>query len=114
MRPPKRRRGLNSRFEPTEMKAQIAIGQVFVDCCIERALEHRLPPEPSATARYRATDLQCKFIVECLQLDECLRLHGGYGYIMGSPIAHSFIESRASRICRGTNEVMKEIIGRPL
>ncbi|MGQ0701028.1 MAG: acyl-CoA dehydrogenase family protein [Panacagrimonas sp.] len=98
----------NSRFKLAEMKSEIAIGQVFVDRCIELALKKELAPEASATAKYWATDLHCKVV------DQCLQLHGGYGYMMEYPIAHAFIDSRASRIYLGTNEIMKEIIARSL
>ncbi len=98
----------NSRFKLAEMKAEIAIGQVFVDRCVELALEKKLAPEASATAKYWTSELQCKVV------DQCLQLHGGYGYMMEYPIAHSFIDTRASRIYLGTNEIMREIIGRSL
>ena len=98
----------NSRFKLAEMKAEISIGQVYIDRCVELALVKQLVPEASATAKYWATDLHCKVV------DQCLQLHGGYGYMMEYPIAHAFIDSRASRIYLGTNEIMKEIIGRSL
>jgi len=34
--------------------------------------------------------------------------------MMEYPIAHAFIDSRASRIYLGTNEIMKEVIARTL
>ncbi len=98
----------NSRFKLAEMKSEIAIGQVFVDRCIELALARQLAPEASAAAKYWTTDLHCKVV------DQCLQLHGGYGYMMEYPIAHAFIDSRASRIYLGTNEIMKEVIARTL
>ena len=98
----------NTRFKLAEMKAEISIGQVYIDRCIEQSLANELAPEASATAKYWATDLHCKVV------DQCLQLHGGYGYMMEYPIAHAFIDSRASRIYLGTNEIMKEIIARSL
>jgi len=47
-------------------------------------------------------------------IDECVQLHGGYGYMMEYPIAHAYIDSRAQRIYGGTNEIMKELISRTL
>ena len=47
-------------------------------------------------------------------VDECLQLHGGYGYMLEYPIARAYIENRANRIYAGTNEIMKELISRSL
>ncbi|MDE0856024.1 MAG: acyl-CoA dehydrogenase family protein, partial [Nevskia sp.] len=47
-------------------------------------------------------------------LDECVQLHGGYGYMLEYPIARAYIDSRASKIYGGTNEIMKELIARTL
>jgi alkylation response protein AidB-like acyl-CoA dehydrogenase len=41
-------------------------------------------------------------------------LYGGYGYMMEYPIAKMYLDARANRIYGGTNEIMKEIIGRSL
>ena len=59
-------------------------------------------------AKLWTTELQFKI------LDECLQLHGGYGYMQEYPIAKAFSDSRVQRIYGGTNEIMKEIIGRTL
>jgi acyl-CoA dehydrogenase len=52
--------------------------------------------------------------VECKIMDECLQLHGGYGYINDYPIARLFCNSRAQRIYGGTNEIMKVLVARTL
>ena len=98
----------NSRFKLAEMKAEIAIGQVFVDRCMELQLKNKLAPDAAAAAKYWCSDLLCKVV------DECVQLHGGYGYMLEYPIARAYIDSRASRIYGGTNEIMKELIARTL
>ncbi len=98
----------NSRFKLAEMKAEIGIGQVFVDRCIELQLKNKLAPDAAAAAKYWASDLLCKVV------DECVQLHGGYGYMLEYPIARAYIDSRASKIYGGTNEIMKELIARTL
>ena len=45
-------------------------------------------------------------------IDECVQLHGGYGYMMEYPIAKFYLDHRVNAIYGGTNEIMKEIIGR--
>jgi alkylation response protein AidB-like acyl-CoA dehydrogenase len=98
----------NSRFKLAEMKSEIAIGQVFVDRCIELQLKNKLAPDAAAAAKYWTSDLLCKVV------DECVQLHGGYGYMLEYPIARAYIDSRASKIYGGTNEIMKELIARTL
>jgi alkylation response protein AidB-like acyl-CoA dehydrogenase len=97
-----------TRFRLAEMKAEIAIGQVFVDRCTELVLEGKLSAEAAATAKYWCTDLHSRVV------DQCLQLHGGYGYMLEYPIARAYIDSRVARIYGGSNEIMKELIARSL
>lgn len=96
------------RFRLAEMKTETQIARVFVDRCIELASKRELDVETAAMAKYWTTDLQCRVV------DECLQLHGGYGYMRDYPIARAFVDARAQRIYGGANEVMKELIGRTL
>jgi acyl-CoA dehydrogenase len=59
-------------------------------------------------AKYWLTEKQCEVV------DECVQLHGGYGYMMEYPIARMWVDSRVQRIYAGTNEIMKELIARSL
>ena len=56
-------------------------------------------------AKYWLTDSECRIV------DECVQLHGGYGYMTEYPIARMWTDSRVHRIYAGTNEIMKEVIG---
>lgn len=98
----------NSRFKLAEMKTEAQIARVFVDRCIEELNNEQLTAETAAMAKWWVTELQQKIITQCLQL------HGGYGYMMEYPIAKMFIDSRVQTIYGGTNEIMKEIIGRAM
>lgn len=98
----------NSRFKLAEMQTEITIGRTFVDKCIEELNAGTLTAEKAAMAKYWITDLQGKVI------DQCLQLHGGYGYMREFPIAKAFTDARVQRIYGGTNEIMKEIIGRSM
>ncbi|MEZ4888676.1 MAG: acyl-CoA dehydrogenase family protein [Chitinophagales bacterium] len=98
----------NSRFKLAEMQTEITIGRTFVDKCIEELNAGVLTAEKAAMAKYWITDLQGKVI------DQCLQLHGGYGYMREFPIARAFTDARVQRIYGGTNEIMKEIIGRSM
>ncbi len=98
----------NTRFKLAEMAAEIQVGRVFVDRCLELHLNKKLDVPTAAMLKYWGTDLQCKVI------DECVQLHGGYGYMWEYPIARAWADSRVQRIYAGTNEIMKEIISRAL
>jgi alkylation response protein AidB-like acyl-CoA dehydrogenase len=98
----------NTRFKLAEMKAQINIARVYVDRCMEQVLKNKLGVDDAATAKYWTSDLMCKVI------DECVQLHGGYGYMLEYPIARAYTDCRAQRIYGGTNEIMKELIARTL
>ena len=94
----------NTRFKLAECKAAVQIGRVFLDSCIERHLAGRLDEPSTAVAKYWLTEMQCRVI------DDCLQLHGGYGYMTEYPIARMWADSRVQRIYAGSNEIMKELI----
>ncbi|GIV69618.1 acyl-CoA dehydrogenase family protein [Caldilinea sp.] len=96
----------NSRFKLAEMKTEIEIARVFVDRCIEALNAGELTAEEAAMAKWWTTDLQKRV------MDECLQLHGGYGYMLEYPIAKFYLDARVQAIYGGTNEIMKEVIGR--
>ncbi|WP_375177259.1 acyl-CoA dehydrogenase family protein [Marinobacter mobilis] len=96
----------NTRFKMAEMKADITAARVFVDRCLELHLEKKLDVTTAAMLKQWTTDLQCKV------MDECVQLHGGYGYMWEYPIARAWADSRVQRIYAGTNEIMKEIVAR--
>ncbi len=98
----------NSRFKLAEMKTEITIGRTFVDQCILELNEGKLSVEKAAMAKYWLSDLNCKVV------DECLQLHGGYGFMTEYAVGRAFTDSRVQRIYGGTNEIMKEIIGRSM
>lgn len=98
----------NTRFKLAELRSEVQIAQVFVDRCMQLELDRQLDPVTAAMAKYWCTDLQCKVV------DECLQLHGGYGYMQEFSISRAFVDARAQRIYGGTNEIMKDIISRTL
>ena len=98
----------NTRFKLAEMKSELSIARVYVDRCLEMTLTGKLGVEDAAIAKYWTSDLMNKVI------DECVQLHGGYGYMLEYPVARAWIDARAQRIYGGTNEIMKELISRTL
>ncbi len=98
----------HNRFKLAEMKTETEIARVFVDRCITELNAGNLSPAEAAMAKWWTTELQKKVV------DQCLQLHGGYGYMMEYPIAKAYLDSRVQTIYGGTTEIMKEIIGRAL
>ncbi|QCF25186.1 acyl-CoA dehydrogenase family protein [Hydrocarboniclastica marina] len=98
----------NTRFKLAEMKAEITAGRCFVDRCLELHLDKKLDIPTAAMLKQWSSDLQGRV------MDECVQLHGGYGYMWEYPIARAWADSRVQRIYAGTNEIMKEIVARSL
>jgi alkylation response protein AidB-like acyl-CoA dehydrogenase len=98
----------NSRFTLAELRTELDIARAFVDRCAEELDAGSLTAEDAAMAKWWCTDLQGRAV------DRCLQLHGGYGYMLEYPIARAYVDARVTRIYGGTNEIMKEIIGRSL
>jgi acyl-CoA dehydrogenase len=96
----------NTRFKLAECQTQATIARSFVDDCIGRLQRGALDVPTAAMAKWWTTDALCRVV------DECLQLHGGYGYMNEYPIARMYADARVGRIYGGANEVMKEIIAR--
>ncbi|HKU47818.1 MAG TPA: acyl-CoA dehydrogenase family protein [Burkholderiales bacterium] len=94
----------NTRFKLAECRTRAQVGRVFLDSCIERLLAGRLDETSTAMAKYWLTESQNQIV------DECLQLHGGYGYMTEYPIARMWADARVQRIYAGSNEIMKELI----
>ena len=98
----------NSRFTLAELRTEIDFCRAYLDRCMELQLSEQLGIDAAAAAKYKISDMFSKVV------DECLQLHGGYGYMLEYPIARAYIDNRANRIYAGTNEIMKELISRTL
>jgi len=98
----------NTRFTLAECKTAARIARVFLDRCIERFIAGQLDEFTIAMAKYWLTDCECRIV------DECVQLHGGYGYVAEYPIARMWTDSRVHRIYAGTNEILKELIASSL
>lgn len=96
----------NTRFKLAELATETKIGRSFVDDCLSKHMNKELDVTTAAMAKLWTTDLQVKLV------DECLQLHGGYGYMLEYPVAKAFVDSRIQKIYGGTNEIMKELISR--
>ncbi len=98
----------NTQFKLAELKAATVAARVFTDRCIEMQLAGQLDPVDAATAKLLLSDLHNRVV------DECLQLHGGWGYMWEYPVCRAYADARIVKIAGGSMEVMKQIISRDL
>ena len=98
----------NTAFKLAERKTEATIARVFLDWCIERLIVGDLDAVTASMAKWWCTQKQVETV------DECLQLHGGYGYMQEYPISRMFVDARIQKIYGGTNEIMKLLIARSL
>lgn len=96
----------NTRFKLAEVVTYTRVARTFIDRCVEQLVAGELDTETAAMAKWWITDMQQKV------MDECVQLHGGYGYMNEYLVCRMFADSRVQRIYGGTNEIMKELISR--
>ncbi|TFV97463.1 acyl-CoA dehydrogenase [Algoriphagus kandeliae] len=98
----------NTRFKLAEMTAALEQGRIYCDYLVDLHNEGKLDSAMASAAKYNMTELQCKVA------DECVQLHGGYGYMWEYGVARAYADARVQRIYAGTNEIMKELIARKI
>jgi alkylation response protein AidB-like acyl-CoA dehydrogenase len=98
----------NSRFVLADLVTQLDVSQAYVDRCVEAHVSGRLTAVDAAKAKLWTSDVQNRVV------DACVQLHGGYGYMQEYEIAHAWCDARVTKIWAGSNEIMKEVIGRDL
>ena len=96
----------NTRFKLAEIATEITVGRTFADKCLELHCDKKLDQASASACKYWLTEMQCKVA------DECVQLHGGYGYMWEYLAARAWADARVQRIYAGTNEIMKELIAR--
>ncbi|HAZ23759.1 MAG TPA: acyl-CoA dehydrogenase [Algoriphagus sp.] len=98
----------NTRFKLAEMTAALEQGRIYCDHLVQLHNSKLVDPAMASAAKYNMTELQCKVA------DECVQLHGGYGYMWEYGVARAYADARVQRIYAGTNEIMKELIARKI
>jgi acyl-CoA dehydrogenase len=96
------------RFELAEVKTVATIARVFSDFAVERYLDGTITADIASMSKWWISDQQCEIVSRCLQL------FGGHGYMLEYPIARMYVDARIEPIYAGSNEILKEIIGRAL
>ncbi len=98
----------NTYFRLADMQITVESLWAYVDRAIELYGDQKLTAEEAAKVKIWATEREWEV------LDQGVQLHGGYGYITEYNIARAFLDARVHRIYGGTNEIMREIVGRQL
>jgi alkylation response protein AidB-like acyl-CoA dehydrogenase len=98
----------NSRFLAADLQTRLDVTQAFVDQCVAAHADGTLSAVDAAKAKWWSAEVQNVVI------DACVQLHGGYGYMEEYEVAHAWMDARVTKIWAGSNEIMKEIIGRDL
>jgi long-chain-acyl-CoA dehydrogenase len=98
----------NSRFQMADVATTVDALWAYIDRALVAYKNGKLSAEEAAKVKFWATEREWGV------LDTCVQLHGGYGYITEYPIARAFLDARVHRIYGGTNEIMREIVGRQL
>ena len=98
----------NTRFRLAEIATTIRVARTFVDRCVSELVAGTLDTVTASMVKLWASEQQGRVI------DECVQLHGGYGYMNEYLVARLYVDARIQRIYGGTNEIMKEVISRAL
>ncbi|HEX2904349.1 MAG TPA: acyl-CoA dehydrogenase family protein [Jatrophihabitans sp.] len=98
----------HNKFLLAELHTKVMVTQAFVDACVLAHTRHELSAEEAAMAKWWAAEVQNDV------LDNCVQLYGGYGYMNEYRIARAWKDARVNKIWAGSNEIMKELIGRKL
>lgn len=99
--------GQSNRFRFAELATEVEVGRVFVDHCIALSLRHLLNAETASMAKLWATNLQFKTMTKCADML-------GTAGRQGLSIDRFWADSGIYRLAGGSNEIMKELIGRSL
>lgn len=98
----------HNKFLLAELVTKVEVTQAFLDDAIMAHTAGELSAVDAAKAKYWASDVQNEV------LDHCVQLHGGYGYMNEYRVARAWKDARVNKIWAGSNEIMKELIGRDL
>jgi alkylation response protein AidB-like acyl-CoA dehydrogenase len=98
----------HNKFLMAELVTKIEVTQAYVDDCVAAHTEHKLSAVDAAKAKWWSAEVQNEV------LDACVQLYGGYGFMNEYRVARAWRDARVTKIWAGSNEIMKELIGRDL
>jgi len=98
----------HNKFLMAELVTKLDVTEAFVDDCVQAHTEGRLSAVDAAKAKWWSAQIQNEV------LDACVQLYGGYGFMNEYRVARAWRDARVTKIWAGSNEIMKELIGRDL
>jgi len=98
----------HNKFLIAELQTKLDVTQAYVDDCVEAHAAHQLSAVDAAKAKWWSAEVQNDV------LDACVQLYGGYGFMNEYRVARAWRDARVTKIWAGSNEIMKELIGRDL
>jgi long-chain-acyl-CoA dehydrogenase len=98
----------HNRFLLAELVTQLDVARAYVDRCVEAHVVGELSAVDAAKAKWWTAEVQNRVI------DHCVQLYGGYGYMNEYRVAQAWTDARVTKIWAGSNEIMKDLIGRSL
>jgi long-chain-acyl-CoA dehydrogenase len=98
----------HNKFLLADLYTRVEVTQAYVDQCVLAHTNGELTPIDAAKAKWWTAQVQSEV------LDHCVQLHGGYGFMNEYRVARAWRDARVTKIWAGSNEIMKELIGRDL
>ena len=98
----------HNKFLLAELFTSIEVAESYIDTCVIAHDKGELTPVDAAKAKWWSSQVQNDV------LDHCVQLHGGYGFMNEYRVARAWRDARVTKIWAGSNEIMKELIGRDL
>jgi alkylation response protein AidB-like acyl-CoA dehydrogenase len=98
----------HNRFRLAEMVTEVEVTRAYVDACLDRHVAGELSSVDAAKAKWWTAEVQNRV------LDGCVQLFGGYGYMEEYDVARAWADARVTKVWAGSNEIMKEVVGRDL
>ena len=98
----------HNKFLLAELVTKIEVAEAYVDDCVLAHSKGELTAIDAAKAKWWSSQVQNDV------LDACVQLYGGYGFMNEYRVARAWRDARVTKIWAGSNEIMKELIGRDL
>ena len=96
------------KFLLAELVTKVEVTRAYLDNAVLAHTKRQLSAIDAAKIKWWRADVQNNV------LDACVQLYGGYGYMNAYRVAGAWRDARVSKIWAGSNEIMKELIGRDL
>ncbi|WP_141014672.1 acyl-CoA dehydrogenase family protein [Nocardioides sambongensis] len=98
----------HNKFLLADLVTRVEVAEAYIDKCVLAHSKKELSAVDAAKAKWYSSQVQGEI------LDHCVQIHGGYGFMNEYRVARAWRDARVTKIWAGSNEIMKELIGRDL